>query len=552
MKNLLIPALVVFVLPLLYFGRRLDLHKDPLIRRISLAGLLLVVLLSMPWAGLDFDDLKRMDFFICAALALAYYAAHRGWCPRPSTRVLGLTAVAAVVIYYNFLAFHGNRVWVHLHDVLHYYLGSKYYAELDYGDLYDAMLRAESELYNDHFKTRTARDLRNYEVTDIVPLLRRSDPIKEAFTDARWRDFKEDVRYFRETLGTELYPTVLMDHGFNATPVWAWLGGLPAQLVPGGSARGILILSIVDVLLLVGIFGGVAWAWGREAMLLAMIHYCVIFGVNYGWTGGGYLRYLWLFGVVVGLACQRRGRHATAGALLGLATMLRVFPVFFVAPIVFKGLYKAWRRRRLPVPELRLAIGFVVACAVLFGLTLTLPKGIDHWQSFKTNLELHVKNIAPNVVGLTDVLAHRPGNEERVTQEEFNALKERRHRINQWQLLLLFPPVLFVVALWSRWQTPLGASLLGLPLILAAQTLAAYYYAFLILLVIWRRNSSRDLAIIFTVEALSYVLFLFEQRDGLLYLYRSLLMVYLYAALFLPTLQREWAMRRRTSSYSTD
>ena len=414
MRNLLIPALVLIVVPALYFGQRFGLYRDRSSRWIVGVLLTAVVLASVPWAGLDFADLKRMDMVLCVLLAAAYGAAHRGWLPRPSLRALGLTAVAAVTIYYNFFAFHGERVWVHLHDVLHYYLGSKYYAEIDYGDLYTAMLRAEAEVYDDRFKTIEARDLRTYDVVHIRGLLQRSEPVKAAFTDARWRDFKADVSYFREALDN-LYPTVLMDHGFNPTPVWALVGGIPAQRVAAGDAEGIALLTLLDVFLLAGIFGAVLWAWGREAALLAVIHYCVIFGVNYGWTGGGYLRYLWLFGVVGGLACLRRGRPVAGGLLFGLATMLRVFPIFFVVPIVWKGLVKLWRKRRLPRQEALFGTAFAAACVLLFGLTLTLPKGFDHWRSFRTNMELHVTNISPNVVGMTDVLAYRPS-EAKVTQ----------------------------------------------------------------------------------------------------------------------------------------
>ena len=67
----------------------------------------------------------------------------------------------------------------------------------------------------------------------------------------------------------------------------------------------------------------------------------------------------------------------------------------------------------------------------------------------------------------------------------------------------------------------------------------------MILLVIWRRNSPRDLALLFAVEALSYCLMLFESRDGMLYLYRSLLVGYLCCALYLPAVQRALRLVRR-------
>ena len=343
MPNLLIPALALIVLPALYLGVRLGLHRD---RRICWVGgilLALVTLKSMPWAGLDFAELKKINLFLCAAVAALYGARSLGIAKpsglgKQSSRrvvVLGLLTAIAVVSYLNFFSFHGERTWVHLHDVAHYYLGAKYYDELGYGDLYTGILRAEAELYDNHFKTVEARDLQTYDIVHIKTLLeRKSGAVRAAFTDARWRDFKADVRYFRDTLGPH-YATVLIDHGFNPTPVWALIGRALAQPVAGGDAHGIFLLTLLDAVLLAAAFAAVGWAFGLETMLLAVFHYCVVFGSNFGWTGGGYLRYLWFFGLVAGVCCMRRGRYGAAGALLGLATMLRVFPFFFAATASF-------------------------------------------------------------------------------------------------------------------------------------------------------------------------------------------------------------------------
>ena len=60
-------------------------------------------------------------------------------------RTLGALASLAAIAYLNFFSFHGERTFVHYHDVAHYYLGSKYFRELGYANLYTAMLRAEAE-----------------------------------------------------------------------------------------------------------------------------------------------------------------------------------------------------------------------------------------------------------------------------------------------------------------------------------------------------------------------------------------------------------------------
>ncbi len=533
MHNHLIPVLVLLVLPALYLAHRLRLTEHPRVRWLGGGALAAAVLASAPWEGVDFLYVKRINLFICLGVVLLllgrrYGAAGLGRRGRFLT-VLTLTAAFTVTVYTNFFAFHGLRTFIHLHDAAHYYLGSKYYAEAGYADLYTAMLRAEAELYDNRFKTVTARDLHTYEEVHIRALLQASEPVKAAFA-GRWDEFKDDVAFFREALG-EHYPAVLKDHGFNATPAWALIGGALSRRVPAGSRRGILLLCLLDVGLLVAVFAAVGWAFGRVALLLALIHFCVIFGANFGWTGGAFLRYLWFFGVVVGVCCLKKRRDASAGALLAFATLMRIFPVVFAVPIVLKGLALAWRHRTLPRRQAVFLGSFLATAAVLFALTGLLPRGYGHWGEFREQMELHVANISPNVVGLTEVLAYR-GGDEQVSRDEFLALKARRQRIHTAQLLFVFLPALAAAAWLARRRTDVGAVTLALPLLLLSVSLGAYYQVFLVLLVLWQRDSPHNLALIFAVEAASHGLMLFEDREALLFIYRSVLLLVLYLGLF--------------------
>lgn len=540
MHNHLVPVLVLIVLPALYLGYRLRLAETPAIRWVGGGLLLAAVAAAIPYEGIDFLYLKYMKLFLCAALALLFLTLHhrlevfvRWW-----RTILIVALVAAGGVYYNFFSFHGGeRVFIHLHDVAHYYLGSKYYAEVGYDQLYTAMLRAEAEVYDDHFKSLQARDLTSYDEVHVRTLLLKSEQVKERFEASRWSEFQRDVAYFRDRLDSQ-YAKVLLDHGFNPTPVWAMLAGALSRRVAGGSHRGILLLTLLDLGLVAGLFAAVRWAFGRTAFLLAVLQYFLIFGAGFGWTGGGFLRYLWLFGVVAGIACLKRRRHAAAGALLALATMVRVFPVFFVVPLATKALFHVLERRPPPRRLLVFLGSFAATAGALFLLTLVLlPRGLDHWREFREQMELHVAVLSPNTVGLTEILAYRPG-EELVAQPELKRLKERRQGIYRAQLVLIFLPALAAVAWASRREGDVEAALLALPLLFLGLTLAGYYYVFLILLALRYRRSPRDLAILFAVEAASYSLLLFEDRDDLLFLYRSVLLFFLYFVLHLPTIGR--------------
>jgi len=539
MHNHLVPTLFLLVGPALYLGYRLRLFESARGRWIGGGAMLAAVALSLPYEGVDFLYVKRLNFFIAAAVAIVLLLRHLGLIRNRGRYLAALVACAviSVVVYCNFFSFHGARTFIHLHDVAHYYLGSKYYAELGYADLYTAMLRAEAELYDNRFKAIEARDLATYDRVHIRELLVRSEPVKAAFTPLRWDDFKRDVALFREALGPH-WGGVLLDHGFNPTPVWALVGGTLSQRVPPGSRRGILVLCLLDVVLLAAVCAAIGWAFGRWALVLSLIHFCVIFGTNFGWTGGAFLRYLWFFGVVVGICCLHRRHHAAAGALVALAAMLRIFPVLFVVPIACKAVAVSWRRRRMPRRYVAFLGSFAVTAGVLFALTGLLPRGWQHWGEFRDNMERHVENISPNVVGLTEILSHG-GGPEKVTQEQFNALKARRQRIYTAQLVLVFLPALLVVARLSRWQTDVGAALLALPLLFLGLSLGSYYYVFLILLVLLFRNRPQYLALIFAIEVAAYGLMLFEDREGLLYVYRSVLILLLYLALWLEPIRRE-------------
>ncbi len=562
MHNHLVPVLALLVLPALYLSRRLGWPRKSRGRWLGGGVLAAAVVWSLPWQGMDFVYVKRLNLFLAAAAALLLTLRHHRvpWILEHSRRlaILGALAALAVVNYTNTFAFHGHgqRVFVHLHDVAHYYLGAKYYPELGYTHLYTAMLRAEAEVFDNRFKAVRARDLETYDEVHIRVLLHRSESVKAAFSAARWADFRRDVAHFRQRLGPQ-YGQVLLDHGFNPTPVWALLGGALANRVPAGSARGILLLCLLDPLLLALAFAAVGRTFGLETMLLAVLHFGVAFGATFGWTGGAFLRYLWFFALVVGLCALSRKRYGPAGALLALAAMLRVFPAFFFLPLLFKAGPVAWQRLRGDAPrhaglQGRRYLTFFATAAgtsVLLFLTTALfapgdSRPLRPWSEFRVNMERHVANISPNVVGLTEALAWRPGAEEQVTAEGLAALKKRRQRIHRLQLAVCLLPALYLAARLARRRTDLAAAVLALPLLYLGLSLAAYYYAFLAVLILVHRAAPGRLALVFAAEAAPAALMLFEDREALLFVYRGLVLALLYLAL-------ELVPRRRGGAVST-
>lgn len=451
--------------------------------------------------------------------------------------LLSALAVGAVIVYTGFFGFHGEGSFVHHHDVAHYYLGSKYFRELGYPDLYVAMLRAEAELHDDRFWSLGARDLGTNEIVPIDALLARSDSVKDRFHPERWRAFRSDVEIFRRAMGPG-YATVLRDFGFNATPVWAFLGGWVANLVPPGSSRGILLLTLLDPLLLAVAFGALAATFGGRTALAAVLCFCTVFGASFFWTGGAFLRHPWLVASVLGACALGTGRRIAAGALFGLATALKLFPLLLVAPLLPGAVDDLREGRPFAGSRVGFFASFAIVLVVLVGASALRTGGFERWSQFAANTTRHLEIVSPNVVSLTQALA-LPDRQERVTWEELRELRRERRRTHRLVLVFGFLPLLLLVWALARRRSDLGAVVLGLPLLLVGLNLAAYYWSILVLVVVARRRRPRDLAALFAVEAGAWGFSLLQGREAARYAMHATLLALLFLVLIWRPVQEE-------------
>lgn len=531
-RTALVPVLIVVILPGLWLLDRSGLMRRPAIK-VGAAVLGLAILIwSLPYGGLGLGDQKQLMMLLAGAAVavIALWGIDR-WSRRRALAWLGATTVLAGLTYLNFFAFHGGGTWVHLHDVAHYYLGAKYAAEVGYDDLYVAALRAEAELYDDHFHTLNARDLATNQLVDIRQLLRASEPVKARFDAARWRDFKADVALFRDRLGP-LWAGVLSDHGYNATPPFTLVARTIANRVPAGNATGVLLLTLLDPLLLVIATAAAAWGFGPAGALLAALHFLLVYGAGFAWTGGALLRFGWFCALIAGLACLARQRWRSAGALLAVASALRLFPAAFAVGVMLHGVWASRAVGRPSRRHLRFAAAFAVTLALLVCATFAAGAGRDRWSEFTARIDRQVETLSPNLVGLTQLLALRPGPAQ-VTQDELVALEARRSRLYRWQLAIVGPVALALCLAAARRRDAVEASLLGIPLLLAATNLASYDGVILVGLTLAWRAAPRALILILGVELASYVLALFADREAAVFALRTVLLVMLVTALYI-------------------
>ena len=228
-------------------------------------------------------------------------------------------------------------------------------------------------------------------------------------------------------------------------------------------------MTLLDPLLLLATFAAVAWAFGAEATLLAVIHFCVIFGATFGWTGGAFLRFVWFFCVVAALCSSRaagiRWREPCSRSRRCSASSRR-----------FSWLGSSSRRPSIWWPPGAFAGGrgghwraFAATAAVLVLLTLPAFGGIESWRDFERNLDRHVDTVSPNIVGLTQLLHKPAARPETVTAPELRQIREDRSRLYDRLLVTVFPVALLVAAGASLVISGTAAAALGVPALSSAR-----------------------------------------------------------------------------------
>jgi hypothetical protein len=412
-------------------------------------------------------------------------------------RILIVLAVISIIAWWNFGLFHHygyTKQW----EMYHYYLGSKYYSELEHTRLYACTTIADFE---DGLKqqvlSRRVRDLSTNDIGGTASILADPSACKKRFTQERWGEFKHDVRYFRGEMSPLQWERIFGDHGYNATPVWDLVGGTLARIVPAGDGA-MFTLALIDPLILLVMWAVVLWAFGWRSIALALLWFGTNLLSEFAWTGGSLLRQDWLLLAIAGICLVKKGWPAFGGAALTWATLIRVFPGFIVFALILKVLWRMIRERRfiLEPAQRRFAVGCVAALLVLIPLSMLQPGGVHAWRAFVDNTVGSVRSTGTNVVGMMAILSYEPDKRQEVLR---NPLLENPYR--DWLaakrevfgerrpvfwLLLLGYLALLVRAV--RDEEDWAALALGIGLIPMAAFPACYYFSiFLGLGLLWRR-----------------------------------------------------------------
>jgi hypothetical protein len=441
---------------------------------------------------------------LARALARSWEAVAPRWRRAWDAALLALGLLAGA-LWWNLFQFNYPS-FGHPSETFHYYLGSKYFPELRYTRLYLCAAVADAEAgLAEEVAHRSLRDLTSNELGPAAAALDDPQACKRHFTPERWRDFSHDLAWFRRDMGPAEWQRSQTDHGYNATPVWGLFGSLLARTGPASDGQ-ILALRLLDPLLLLLGFGGVAGCFGWRTTCVALLFWGTHYPGLYGWVGGGYLRQLELAAVLGALCLLRRRRHASAGALLALAGLVRVYPLLLLAGPALQAGLAALRARRLRVaPEIaRLALGSAAAVALLVPLATLGSGGLGAWREFAENSRVLLGTPLRNHVGLRTVLSHAPAASAESARDSrasdpYAAWKRARQETfaGRRGLFALLASAYVVLLAWAvRGRPPWVGAVLATGLIPVLLELTCYYSAILVTYaLLWHRHAAVGVAL---------------------------------------------------------
>lgn len=405
------------------------------------------------------------------------------WCSRgsrelrwPAWMLFGLVAASllALPVY-----FYSTRwvSWPHHWDLFHTIMGAKYHREVGYFRLYACAVERDAQGPRVFRSVKRVRDLRTLR---RVPRERVLEEARCAgrFTPERGEGFDRDLRYFQEHLPRGRWRRLLRDKGYNGSPFYTSVAGTIASLVPL-TEPNVVALALIDPILILLAFASLGWAAGPRLALLALLFFTANFPNRFEHMGGSLLRFDYVAFLVMALAALSRGRHATAGALLTLSTMIRIFPAVFVAGYGVHAAVRAARERRVSSDALRFVVGCAVACAACLGFSLFVV-GAGAWGEFLDNIRLHTSRVAAYRIGLKALfILDDRGRDWRWL------IADSRHFVTHVQVLYWLACAPFVAAL-ARLSTRLSALdytvVFGLTTFYVFSVATRYYYSVLVVL----------------------------------------------------------------------
>jgi hypothetical protein len=391
--------------------------------------------------------------------------------------------------------------------MFHYYVGPKYFKELGYYELYNAAIVADTEQGNEFAPLPFYTDLKTYRNLKRDVAVRDAERIKGLFSEQRWNAFKDDIAFFKSKIDKPGSPDMiflLMDHGYNASPVSTFLLGTLANLVP---LTHVLWLALIDVALVLLMIAIVFRSFGFELGALFSVYFFSSILSGQEFLSGSLLRYDWLLYIVVAVCLLDRGRYAGAAFFLTLSAMLRIFPAVLFYGIAVTMFQKLRATRRIDKQSARFTVTAGVTALLLFLVpSLSLGSVTQPWKDFYGKISLHDSGVYVNHLGFAGVALFEPSH---LSLERFATKFQSRdadivrhwqdvkeHELHNKKPLIIFATLIVLASLtaviWRRQESESHSVLWPLFLIYTTSYVSAYYYTFLCLFILlfFRRTNA--------------------------------------------------------------
>jgi hypothetical protein len=435
-----------------------------------------------------------------------------------------------MAVLFSFAVFHSfgkprSGTFVHYGEMFHYYLGSKYFEELGYFELYNAVIVADSEQRNALANLPFYTDLHTYHNASRESALEKADGVKRRFSKQRWKTFKRDVSFFKRATGMPRSPAflfLLMDHGYNASPVSTSVLGILTNIVP---VTKLGLLASLDVFLVAAMIVMVFGTFGVEMGALFSVYFFVNILNDHSYISGGLLRYDWLLCIVAAVCLLEKRRHAAAACFLTVSAMMKVFPAVLLYGVGVAIVRKVTKARTVDHESKRFVLAAGVTALALFLLPAAyFGSALQPWEQFSTKTALHDGGVYVNHLGLRGMALFEPSHLSLESFVEAYRSSTTDDIVRHWQdvkeeeyrekkPVIVFCSLVVLVCLtaiiWKR-EDEIEGALWPLVLVYAVSYPSHYYYVFLCLFVLlfFRRANSLaalvplSLLLVFNVIAL--------------------------------------------------
>ncbi len=254
------------------------------------------------------------------------------------TAIIGAMAVASIHVENRFKVRGLTEVKaIHAWNHYHYVLGTKYFNELGYFDLYKATLLADREFKSSKIIGKRIRDMHTYSTISRKEGLKRAkkEKIKQKFSKKRWRRFKADLKTILRYQPSSKWGQTIQDLGYNPSPAWLIIHKPLLNSIGITKKKMLHKLASIQIYLFAITFLVAWWGFGMRTTLVMTIWINLYFG-NAGRLPGGYFPYDWFCVMVWAAALAKKEYLIASAGLLSYSAMMRGFPGLMAIPFALK------------------------------------------------------------------------------------------------------------------------------------------------------------------------------------------------------------------------